>query len=240
MENYSMSRLYGDKEDIDSEEVKNFFADRANRDLESDLSIVLFQDKENSEQRHLEGKKLFHEHIDVSGKKVLEVGCGIGRWTEALHDKCESFLGIDYTEDLVEIANKSHNYDNCKFQVMSATDIKADELLIQPPFDEIIFSGVLMYINDDDIKLVFEELNRVGADDKKLFIMEPVSCMGERLTLKDFYSEGLEADYSAIYRTEEEYMELFKILNYNKIFAEDIFDDLSDHSETHYKYYVIE
>ena len=123
---------------------------------------------------------------------------------------------------------------------MSATDIKADELLIQPPFDEIIFSGVLMYINDDDIKLVFEELNRVGADDKKLFIMEPVSRMGERLTLKDFYSEGLEADYSAIYRTEEEYMELFKILNYNKIFAEDIFDDLSDHSETHYKYYVIE
>lgn len=240
MENYSMSRLYGDKEDIDSEEVKNFFADRANRDLESDLSIVLFQDKENSEQRHPEGKKLFHEHIDVSGKKVLEVGCGIGRWTEALHDKCESFLGIDYTEDLVEIANKSHNYDNCKFQVMSATDIKADELLIQPPFDEIIFSGVLMYINDDDIKLVFEELNRVGADDKKLFIMEPVSRMGERLTLKDFYSEGLEADYSAIYRTEEEYMELFKILNYNKIFAEDIFDDLSDHSETHYKYYVIE
>ncbi len=240
MENYSMSRLYGDKEDIDSEEVKNFFADRANRDLESDLSIVLFQDKENSEQRHLEGKKLLHEHIDVSGKKVLEVGCGIGRWTEALHDKCESFLGIDYTEDLVEIANKSHNYDNCKFQVMSATDIKADELLIQPPFDVIIFSGVLMYINDDDIKLVFEELNRVGADDKKLFIMEPVSRMGERLTLKDFYSEGLEADYSAIYRTEEEYMELFKILNYNKIFAEDIFDDLSDHSETHYKYYVIE
>ena len=136
-----MSRLYGDKENIDSEEVKNFFSDRANRDLESDLSIVLFQDKENSEQRHIEEKKLFHE---------------------------------------------------------------------------------------------------VGAKDKKLFIMEPVSRMGERLTLKDFYSEGLDADYSAIYRTEEEYMELFKGLNYNKIFADDIFDDLSDHSETHYKYYVIE
>jgi len=90
-----MSRLYGEKEVINSDKVKNFFADRANRDLESDLSIVLFQDKENSEQRHIEEKKLLQEHIDVTGKKVLEVGCGIGRWVEALHDKCESYLGID-------------------------------------------------------------------------------------------------------------------------------------------------
>ena len=235
-----MSRLYGDKENIDSEEVKNFFSERASRELESDLSIVLFQDKENSEQRHIEEKKLFYEHVDIEGKKVLEVGCGIGRWAEALHGKCGSFLGIDYTEDLIEIANKSYDFDDCKFQVMSATDIKADELLIEPPFDVIIFSGVLMYINDDDIKLVFNELNKIGADDKKLFIMEPVSRMGSRLTLKDFYSEGLDADYSAIYRTEEEYMELFEGLNYNKVFSDDIFEDLSDHSETHYKFFVIE
>ena len=235
-----MSRLYGEKEDIDSNDVKNFFSDRANRELESDLSIVLFQDKENSEQRHIEEKKLFHEHIDVEGKKVLEVGCGIGRWTEALHDKCESYLGIDYTEELIEIAKKSYNYDNCYFQVMSATDIKIDELLVEPPFDIIIFSGVLMYINDEDLKLVIEELNQVGAEDKKLFIMEPISCMESRLTLKDFYSEGLDADYNAIYRTEGEYLEFFEGLNYNKIFSDDIFKDLSDHSETKYMFFVIE
>ncbi len=235
-----MSRLYGDKEDIDSNDVKNFFSDRANRELESDLSIVLFQDKENSEQRHIEEKKLFHEHIDVEGKKVLEVGCGIGRWTEALHDKCESYLGIDYTEELIEIAKSSYNYENCYFQVMSATDIKIDELLVEPPFDIIIFSGVLMYINDDDLKLVIDELNQVGAEDKKLFIMEPISCMESRLTLKDFYSDGLDADYNAIYRTESEYLEFFEDLNYNEIFSDDIFKDLSDHSETKYMFFVIE
>lgn len=235
-----MSRLYGDKENIDSEEVKNFFSERASRELESDLSIVLFQDKENSEQRHIEEKKLLYEHINLEGKKVLEVGCGIGRWAEALHGKCKSFLGIDYTEDLIEIANKSYDFDDCKFQVMSATDIKADELLIEPPFDVIIFSGVLMYINDDDIKLVFNELNKIGADDKKLFIMEPVSCMESRLTLKDFYSEGLEADYNAIYRTPKEYLDAFENLNCNKIFSDDIFKDLSDHSETKYMYFLIE
>ena len=132
-----MSRLYGDKEDINSDKVKDFFNKRANKDLESDLSIVLFQDKENSEQRHEEEKKVLFDNIDVTDKKVLEIGCGIGRWAEALHDKCESFLGLDFSEDLIEIANSTIDFENCKFQVMSATDIKVDELLIKPPFISI-------------------------------------------------------------------------------------------------------
>ena len=225
MENYGMSRLYGENKDIDPDEVKNFFADRANRELESDLSIVLFQDKENSEQRHIEEKKLLLEHIDVSGKKILEVGCGIGRWVEALHDKCESFLGIDYTEDLIDIANETYDYDNCKFQLMSATDIKADELLIEPPFDIVIFSGFLMYINDDDLEIIMEEVNSVCTENKIIFAMEPISCMETRLTLKDFYSDGLEADYNAIYRTENEYRDVFAKLNCNETFSDYLFKE---------------
>ena len=150
--------------------------------------------------------KIFHENIDVSGKKVLEIGCGVGRWVEALHDKCGSYLGLDFSEELLEIAKKTYNYENCKFQLMSATDIKVDELLIEPPFDVKIFSGFLMYINDDDLDIIMDEVNQIGAENKKIFAMEPTSCMETRLTLKDFYSEGLESDYSAIYRTEGEYL----------------------------------
>ncbi|WP_405268784.1 class I SAM-dependent methyltransferase [Methanobrevibacter sp.] len=234
-----MARLYGEHEDINSNKVKGFFSDRANRELESDLSIVLFQDKETSEKRHIEEKNAFHEHIDCSGKKILEIGCGIGRWVETLHDKCESYMGIDYTEDMIDIANETIDYDNCKFQVMSATDICENELLIEPPFDIIIISGVLMYINDDDLIKVMENINRVGSENKKLFIMEPIS-RETRLTLKDFYSEGLDADYNAIYRTEDEYVECFKNLNYNKLFSDYIFEDISHHSETTNKFFIIE
>ena len=235
-----MSRLYGDKENINSDKVKDFFNKRANKDLESDLSIVLFQDKENSEQRHEEEKKVLFDNIDVAGKKVLEIGCGIGRWAEALHDKSESFLGLDFSEDLIEIANSTIDFENCKFQVMSATDIKVDELLIKPPFDVIIFSGFLMYINDNDTEIIMNEVNNVGSENMKVFDMEPVSCMETRLTLKDFYSEGLESDYSAIYRTEGEYIEIFKKLNCSNIHSEDIFKELSDHTETKYMFFVVE
>ena len=69
--------------------------------------------------------------------------------------------------------------------------------------------------------------------------MEPISCIETRLTLKDFYSEGLESDYNAIYRTEPEYVDFFKKFNGNNIFSGDIFKELSDHSETQYKFFII-
>ncbi|WP_405316431.1 class I SAM-dependent methyltransferase [Methanobrevibacter sp.] len=236
-----MSRLYGDKEDINSEKVKDFFNKRASKDSEGLYSIVLFQDKENSEQRHEDEKKIFYENIDVSGKNVLEIGCGVGRWAEALHGKCDSYLGLDFSEELLEIAKESYKeFDDCNFQLMSATDIKVDELIIKPPFDVVIFSGFLMYINDDDINIIMDEVNQITADDKKVFAMEPISHMDSRLTLKDFYSEGLESDYSAIYRTESEYVEFFEKLNCNEIRTGNIFEELSDHSETGYMYFVVE
>ena len=236
-----MSRLYGDKEDINSEKVKDFFNKRASKDSEGLSSIVLFQDKENSEQWHEDEKKIFYENIDVSGKSVLEIGCGVGRWAEALHGKCDSYLGLDFSEELLEIAKESYKeFDDCNFQLMSATDIKVDELIIKPPFDVVIFSGFLMYINDDDINIIMDEVNQITADDKKVFAMEPISHMDSRLTLKDFYSEGLESDYSAIYRTESEYVEFFEKLNCNEIRTGNIFEELSDHSETGYMYFVVE
>ena len=106
-----MARLYGDNEDINSDKVKDFFNDRANKDVESDLSIVLFQDKENSERRNSEENALFLKNIDCSDKKVLEIGCGGGRFSEFIHDKCAYYLGIDYTEEHIETANKNYDYE---------------------------------------------------------------------------------------------------------------------------------
>lgn len=64
-----MSRLYDNKENRDLEEVKNFFSERISIKLERNLSIVLFQDNENSEQRYIEEEKLFYEQIGLWRQK---------------------------------------------------------------------------------------------------------------------------------------------------------------------------
>ena len=188
-----MARLYGDKEDIEYGKVKNFFSKRFNKGLESDLLIGIYEDKETAEARNKEQCDLMTEKIDFSNKKVLEIGCGGGRFSEFIHDKCAYYLGIDYTEEHIETANKNYDYENCKFQVMSATDIKNDELLIEPPFDVVLISQVLLFINDSDLLKLMEEINKITSDEKQIFITE-TTAHDSRLTLKDFYSEDLDED----------------------------------------------
>ena len=205
-----MTRLYGEKEDINKENIKDFFDKRASKEVDSLMTITSFQEKENLDQRQEEESKIVLENIDLNGKKILEIGCGIGRWAEIFHDKCDTYLGLDFAKNLIKIAKENYNYENCYFQEMSAVDIKIDELLVKPPFDIIFIAGVLVFLNDEDIPKMINQINKLISHEKTIYIRETISLMDTRLTLKDFYSENLETNYSAIYRTKEELIDFFK------------------------------
>ena len=235
-----MARLYGDKENINDKKVREFFDKRASKDVESLMTITSFQNKEISDQRQIEETEVLLKNIDFSGKKILEIGCGLGRWAEFFHDKCDIYFGIDYASNLINLAKKNFNYDNCYFQVMSATDMDCNELIVKPPFDIIFVTGVFMYLNDEDIPLVINNINKLVSDDKIIYIRESTSVMDNRLTLKDFYSEELEVDYNAIYRTQNELLEFFKgFNNISNIKSEKIHENLNDHEETGFRYFIL-
>lgn len=236
-----MVRLYGEKENINKENVKEFFDQRANKEVDSLMTITSFQEKENLDKRQVEESKILLNNIDFTNKKVLEIGCGLGRWTEFFHDKCDTYLGIDYAENLIELANNNYKYDNCYFQVMSALDIDINNLIIKPPFDVIFIAGVLIYLNDDDIPKLINEINSISAENKVIYIRETISVMDTRLTLKDFYSKDLEVDYNAIYRTQKELLDYFGGFNdITTIKSEKIHETLNKHSETGYRYFILE
>lgn len=235
-----MSRIYGNIEEIDSEKIKKFFNNRAKKDEEALLVKTEFSDKENVEKRQKEESELLLNKIDFKNKKILEIGCGIGRWAEVFHDKCDSYLGIAYSEDLIEIAKENYNYDNCHFQVLSASQLDTADLLVNAPFDIVIITGVLIYFNDDTIKKMIKDLNSLCASNKTIYIRETLSFLETRLTLKDFFSENLEADYNAIYRTDDEFLDFINGIDGNiTIETDEIFDELKNFTETGYKYFLI-
>ena len=236
-----MTRLYGEKEDIDKEDIKDFFDKRASKEVDSLMTITSFQEKENLDKRQEEESKIVLENIDLTGKKILEIGCGLGRWAEIFHDKCKSYLGLDYAENLINLAKENYNYENCEFQVMSALDIKIDELIIKPPFDIIFIAGVLIYLNDEDISQMIKEINKISSKNKIIYIRETISVMNNRLTLKDFYSKDLDANYNAIYRTKDELLDFFKEFeNVTNIKTDKIHETLNKHDETGYRYFILE
>ena len=88
-------------------------------------------------------------------------------------------------------------------------------------YDCIIITGVLMYVNDNNLDLVFEKINSLSP--KTIYLQESICTQNSRLSLNKFYSQELNCDYSAIYRTKNEYEEYFKKhLNSYKITNNDL------------------
>lgn len=235
-----MTRLYGEKENIDSNTIKNFFNKRAEKDVEDLMTITSYHDKANLEKRQKEEINVLTKKIDFNGKKLFEIGCRLGRWTDFFQDKCHIYVGIDYSENLIELAKKHFNYSNCYFKKLSVTEIDECNLPIKGPYDIIFIAGVLIYLNDDDITNMIKHINKLTHNNTIIYIRETISILDTRLTLKDFYSTELEVDYNAIYRTEEELLNFFKeIKNISSIESSEIYKDLNNFEETSYKYFIL-
>ena len=67
-----------------------------------------------------------------------------------------------------------------------------------------------MYINDDELREAIRNLIKMCNTKCKIYISEVV-CDNNRLTLNSHFSENLNKDYSVIYRTSNEYKEIWSI-----------------------------
>ena len=76
-------------------------------------------------------------------------------------------------------------------------------------FTHGLVSGVMAYINDDELPKSLQALAELMDQHSLIYIREPVG-FDERLTLDKYFSNDLETEYSAIYRPINEYRALFQ------------------------------
>ncbi len=210
MSSTNNTRIYGEVADIDGNAVRSFWNTQAMKDS-SLKSVLLGKDfaANSGILRNERECKIVKSFIDDRKLKILDIGCGVGRWADNLQDNIEIYHGIDFSEEYVN-ASQNHFADknNISFFCMSATAIDLSVLL--PAYDLIIITGVLMYINDNDIAKTLTTCNHLLGNGGLLYIQESVSVMPTRLTLRDFESKDLETIYNVIYRTSQEYENCFK------------------------------
>jgi O-methyltransferase involved in polyketide biosynthesis len=89
-------------------------------------------------------------------------------------------------------------------QVLGAADVAPGSLVDPGPFGLVIVGGVLTYLNDEDIGRALDGIASVVAPDAVVYLREPVG-VEERLTLRDHWSNELDAAYSAVYRVADDY-----------------------------------
>ena len=207
-------RVIADKVEIDDKKTKDFFSRRGGKYNEKNpYSLTMYQDNhpELVRERNKYEVQILKPLLQLdSHSRVLDFACGIGRWADAITEDIEEYCGIDYSSEFVRIARERNKKENFSFYEGSAWEV--DQVLKKhqkEKFNKIIIVGLIMYINDSDIRNVLKKLCNVCEENTTICIREPIGIV-DRLTLKDFYSEELRDDYNAIYRTRDELLEIFE------------------------------
>ncbi|MGN1416109.1 MAG: class I SAM-dependent methyltransferase [Oscillospiraceae bacterium] len=237
-------------ETIDYKETKRFFNSRAEKfNSENPYSVTMYQDNNLPlvrQRNQYETQKLIPMLKLDRNSRILDIACGIGRWADAINVDIAEYCGIDFSEKLISIANERCSRPEMSFIAGSITEL--DSILKingKDKFNRILMIGILVYLNDDDVISLLEQTCEHCGDSSVICIREPIG-LGDRLTLKDFYSEELHDQYNAIYRTDNEIKNIlnktlisrgFSITQEGFLFEE---SQLNNRKETAQYYYILE
>jgi SAM-dependent methyltransferase len=239
-------RIYGLKKEINSRSVKNFYNTRA-KILDSHLHAIMLQPKSSDLpiQRNEFEKKVILDNILLEGNpKILDIGCGAGRIAAIMPNNL-NYCGLDFAEEFIEIAQQTfQENENFSFHNVDIANFQNYEPIRGKKFNIVFIVGILIYLNDSIVQNLFTHL--LNFFDKtqilQVYLRESISLLETRLTLDDFYSETLEDNYSAIYRTDQEYKGLLKIFESIGLYLskELLFPEvLANNQETRQKLYIL-
>lgn len=122
---------------------------------------------ENSSAQAIWAKELI-EKLGLQGHEhVLDIGCGDGKITHAIASRLPrgQVVGIDQSENMIELASTAFDEDNLSFFVMDATELSVPE-----KFD-IVFSNAALHWIQDHKKLLARIKEHVNPNAKLLFQM---------------------------------------------------------------------
>ena len=164
------NRVYNDKVNVDDKNIKAFFNNRAKRfaagEVDQYASVVLGDNKPDyGKEWHEFEKKQVVQHLNLGpDKKVLDIGCGIGRWA---NDQ-------DFVKELYEKIVETDIYKD--YMASDDNSYEADRELWRKIYKTYIF-------NNDSLDQVLEDQSLYWNDDKEIvdtFVLKTIKRFDEK------------------------------------------------------------
>jgi len=149
-----------------------------------------------------------------SSISVLDLGSGVGFWTEYFAQRFDRVVSVEASPTLYEsLRQRCSSYPN-------VTAVHGDALSLEPPgkFGLFFLGGLLMYLNDKDVRTLLGNLASY---------LEPGGLVLCRESTVRHGTKTLRGDYQVVYRSVE---------TYESVFADAGFDVLSIEANTAYIY----
>lgn len=154
-----------------------YYRDRAKEYEE----IYEWRDPHRQEEQDLMEKTLKEVFKD---RRVLDIGCGTGYWTQRISDTAENIVGIDINETVLEIARRKEYGCPTEYKVMDAYDMDFSE-----KFTGTLATFMLSHVPREDISSWLEHVHRFLEPGAMVFIADNtyIEGIGGRLETKPDY-----------------------------------------------------
>ncbi len=247
-----MTRIYTpvdeEKPLIDKSAILDFFEKRAEKvEVLGPICAVIYQDKNPglAERRDAAEKGLLLPLIEIDrSSNVLDAGCGTGRWAEVIIPECAYYHGVDLSPGLIRVARERFaQCENAQFSVCTIDKLSIETIGATTEFSHILSFGVFIYLNDNEVLEALRRYVAVAASKSRIMFREPIALL-DRLTLLEHFSDDMNQQYNAIYRTE---MELFYLVaaalepaGFYQIGSGDVYVDaeLNNRTETKQRWFL--
>lgn len=228
---------------INKDKVLDFWKARALKDSSEDVknSANLEDDLELSKLKiELENKKVEQFLLKTNLKgHALDLGSGFGYWSREISRYYDSVTGVDFCKEMISRASESL-LDNPNKKVKFVCSEAQNFLEYQKKFTFIFISGLLIYLNDGDLERLIANINSYTEKGAYVILRDGTGQKYQH-EIKNKFSKNLQAHYSAIYRTRQSYIEVFKKGGFSLCEDEDMFEKghvLNKFQETRLRIYL--
>jgi ubiquinone/menaquinone biosynthesis C-methylase UbiE len=191
---------------------------------------------------------------DLTGKVVLDAGCGNGYWSRRMAKTSERVVGVDFTPELIEHAKRRGVPGNVEFLVGNL----ARTTFLDKSFDTVLLNMVVLDL--EDLSSVIHEIGRVTKDGGNAVVSTTHPCFenppytqsvrdaqGKKVgrTVSYYFQTGLVEDqpnnYQHWHHTLSEYVNVFAE---NNLFVEKMVEpngaEILENGEVdHFPYFLI-
>ena len=179
----------------------------------SNLSInkSFSKEKSNNEMKKIQDL-LFSDNRKYSS--CIEIGAGSCQWTHILSKISKKVLATDTSKGMLDIG-KGHIINKKPKNKIDFFygDICDKENPPNSPYDLVFISGLILYLSQNQFSRLIKFISMNTKSSSIIILREPVG-INKEFVLNDVFSKELKTNYSAIYRTEKNIIDSFKLNNF--------------------------
>lgn len=228
---------------IDHDKIREFWIRRGER--EGNIAFESLANLEEDERLlglkiRLEKERLLPLLNLSADSDVLDLGAGNGQWALRFAPMSRSVTAVDYSPTMLAIGRRKAMETGCGNIEFIESPIET--FVPAKRYATVFVSGLFIYLDNSRASRVAGMMAKALADDGVALVRDGTSIKKDRHVIDDRFSPLLRCNYSAVYRTSEEYGRIFKAASLSVLDEGDMFDEgcpLNKYPETRLRYYLL-